>query len=366
MTHSLESLTVVGCLTAPGRSALATLAILGPDARRIASSLFVPAKGNFDLGADPGPYYGQCGHDPSDDVVLAETVSTGDVHTIEIHCHGGAAMVAALLEQIRQQGAAIVTWQEIAHRQGNSQIQIEATEALARCRTKRTAAILLDQVNGSLDRALQQIESAHDMSLARELRSWARFGQHLVEPWHVLLIGPPNVGKSSLLNALVGHERAIVSAEAGTTRDVIRGEISIDGWPFMISDGAGIRTSSDEIEQAGISMLEREATRADLCVFVHDLSQPRTTQSIHIERVADQLQIGSKADLPSPWTEEEKKSLDAVVSAMTGERVESLLQNIAQRLVPMTPTAGQAIPFNQRQIDVLDQLLNNDPKAYRK
>lgn len=362
MTHPLESLnsssqTVVGCLTSPGRSALATLAILGPEARRIAKTLFLPTKGTFDLNTDHGPYYGQFGHDPSDDVVVAETITTAGIHTIEIHCHGGAAMVVALMEQIERQGAVSVTWQEIAQRQGHSPIQIEAIDALARCRTQRTAAILLDQSNGALDAAFRQMAATRDLSLARELRSWALLGKHLVEPWNVLLIGPPNVGKSSLLNALVGHERAIVSAEAGTTRDVIRGELSIDGWPFVISDGAGIRDSSDEIEQAGISMLEREATRADLCIFVHDLSQTRANHHLHVEGITDQLEIGSKADLPSPWTEEDNQQLDAIVSAMSGEGVESLLHQIAQRLVPKTPAAGQAIPFTQRQIDLLDQLL---------
>ena len=167
--------TLVGCLTPPGRSALATIAIVGPEARRVTNALFHPQKGLFDPSADPGPYYGQFGHDPSDDVVVAETISDSGIRTMEIHCHGGTAMVAALLEQIQRQGARLASWQELLRWKGLSETQIEATVAIANCRTERCAAILMDQAQGALDRALEQIESAGNIALARELLSWARW-----------------------------------------------------------------------------------------------------------------------------------------------------------------------------------------------
>ena len=178
-----------------------------------------------------------------------------------------------------------------------------------------------------------------------------------MNPWRILLIGPPNVGKSRLLNAIAGHERAIVSAEAGTTRDLIHAEISIDGWPFIFADGAGIRTSVDEIEQAGIALLKREAETVDLCLLIHDLSQPnQINEEIPITAV-NHLLIGNKSDLDSPWREEDKRQLDLLVSAMTGEGIDSLLAKIVERIVPRSPAPRQPVPFTQRQVDNLDRLL---------
>lgn len=347
--------TVVSVLTPPGRSALASISIAGPNAKQIARSLFTPIRGTIDLTKDPGPYYGRFGIEPSDDVVLAAT-SNGNIPTVEIHCHGGSAMVAALLAQIQKAGATIVDWRELLRRQGKSEIIIEATDALARCRTTRVAAILLDQANGALDDAIEQITSNNDRAGARELLSWDMFGLHLVEPWTILLVGPPNVGKSSLLNAILGHERAIVSPTAGTTRDVITGETAIDGWPFVFTDGAGIRQTEDEIERAGISRLERAVESADLCLVVQDLSN--SIEKIDVRPFIDRnhLVIGNKADLDSNWSSEDRSELDLIVSAKTGQGIEELLRRIVRRIIPKIPASGSPVPFTRRQIKLLTTL----------
>lgn len=358
MTDSiLKNETVVSVMTPPGRSALATIVLLGVHAHKIARSLFTPSHGNFDLAKDPGPYYGRFGSDPSDDIVLTET-STGNLPTVEIHCHGGSAMVDALFFQVQQAGAMPVTWQELLRKEGKSQVCIEATEALARCRTTRAAAILLDQAHGALDRAIEQITSRRDRTAALQLLSWENFGLHLVEPWKILLVGPPNVGKSSLLNAILGHDRAIVSPTAGTTRDVVHGETSLDGWPFVFADGAGIRPTEDEIERAGISLIEREIASADLCLIVQDLSIPYEQNQLIPYSDRNHLMIGNKADLRSPWSREEHDQLDQRVSATTGEGIDALLQRIVRRVIPRIPAPGTPIPFTCRQIEFLTTLTN--------
>ena len=108
----------------------------------------------------------------------------------------------------------------------------------------------------------------------RELVGWTDFGCHLSEPWQVVILGRPNVGKSSLLNALAGFQRAIVFDEPGTTRDVVSTEIAIDGWPVRLLDTAGIRQGETELERAGIALAREQARSADLRLLVVDASQP--------------------------------------------------------------------------------------------
>src|SRR5205085_10015517 len=104
-----------------------------------------------------------------------------------------------------------------------------ALEPLTRATTVRTASILLDQYHGAFTRAVEAAlaEPAHVAEFAR----YAPLGRHLVAPWTVAVVGPPNVGKSSLVNALAGYQRAVVSDMPGTTRDVVRTLVALDGWP---------------------------------------------------------------------------------------------------------------------------------------
>ena len=100
-------------------------------------------------------------------------------------------------------------------------------------------------------------------------------GRHLTRPWQVVLTGPPNTGKSSLLNAILGYSRAIVDPTAGTTRDVVTAVTALDGWPVEISDTAGIRATNAAVEQAGIRLAEQRIADADLVVLVLDACSGR-------------------------------------------------------------------------------------------
>lgn len=362
--------TVVARLTPPGPSAVATIGILGPEATGIALRLFrgstqhaPPAR------CAPGrPYYGPFGVGIQDDVVL-HVVQEGPQREVRVHCHGGRAMVVELVRQIVAQGALLVSWQDYLRAAGSSEIQVEAAAALAECPSPRCAAILLDQLDGALERAMARLAS-HDPQSHRhrdsmeppeaidELRTrllqWAPLGLHLVRAWRVLLVGRTNVGKSSLLNALAGFERALVSDRPGTTRDVLRVERLLEGWPVEFLDGAGFGPPHSDLEVQGQERIARERGTVDLCVLVFDLSRPWTPGEERLWRqVQPDVAIGNKCDLALAWNEEALGRLDLVCSARSGHQVDELGRRIASRLVPLVPAPGEALPFTLRQVDLI-------------
>ena len=108
----------------------------------------------------------------------------------------------------------------------------------------------------------------------RDWLTWAEFGLHLTQPWRVVLAGRPNVGKSSLINAILGYTRSVVFDQPGTTRDVVSAPTAIDGWPIELSDTAGLRESADPIESAGVERARATLGAADLAIVLVDISQP--------------------------------------------------------------------------------------------
>src|SRR5207237_636472 len=131
-------------------------------------------------------------------------------------------------------GCLEVTRQELRKptRRGGWAFDDRALEPLSKAPTVRTASIQLDQYRGAFARAVEA--ALADPALIPELARFAPVGRHLVAPWAVAVVGPPNVGKSSLVNALAGYQRAVVSDVPGTTRDVVRTLVALDGWPVEL------------------------------------------------------------------------------------------------------------------------------------
>lgn len=283
---------------------------------------------------------------------------------IEIHCHGGRAVSQAVMDDL-QRGGCGLQGPEDWHGDLSCALARAAQVDLLLATTDRTAAILLDQMQGSLRRAgqavLLELESqqfARGLQRCEELLRWSQLGMHLTAPWKVVLAGPPNVGKSSLMNALVGSRQAIVHHEPGTTRDWLEARGAIDGWPVAFSDTAGVRPTSDPIERAGVERSLDRWRQADLAVLVVDAQVGWTDQHQQLwdSSSCDTLVVWNKADLVGqpieiPQLRHAERSSGGLAASTVGEPgVSELLAAISARLVPDVPAAGTAVPFRTEQI----------------
>lgn len=341
-------------LTGFGPGALATTALWGDGAADVLNSCFQPkgktAPGTMDLSAvlfgqliDP-----EAPEETGEDVVVARMDETGFV----IHGHGGAAAIARTTRILFQLGAEESDVENWRIHQNVSEENRKILSMLEQAPTYRTASILLDQYNGAGRRTREKIaqlrtdgkeEQAQDME--KRFYETKAVAQHLLVPWRVVLIGRPNVGKSSLLNAILGFQRSIVNAQQGTTRDLVQAQTTIDGWLFEFVDAAGIRDTSDELEQEGVNRAKNAIAEADLVVRLFDekdtmteIENARATESFRV--VVPTVDVMNKCDLAaSPQTN------DSVlrVSAVDGTGIETLLQTIIQTLIPNPPQPGDGV-----------------------
>jgi tRNA modification GTPase len=290
----------------------------------------------------------------------------------EFHLHGGRAVVAAVLEALAaMDGLRPAEPGEFTRRAfENGRIDLAEAEGLAdllaaETESQRRAALAM--AGGALSRQVEAwrqrllglaaaLEAALDFSDEGEVgeawpRGWAEEVQALGAEMEVLLgrppaerlrdgvrvviAGPPNAGKSSLLNVLTQREAAITSAVPGTTRDLIEAPISIGGLPYLLIDTAGLRDSAEEVEAIGVERGRATLASADLVLWLGDpADSPERSRSILVQ---------SKCDLPTETLES-----DVRVSARTGEGVQDLIALMAARASALLPHEGD-VAANARQ-----------------
>jgi tRNA modification GTPase len=257
----------------------------------------------------------------------------------------------------------VVPWTEFAWEEAEGPIEAEARVALAAARTERTAAILLDQLRGCLRSALEtncdriqsgQLQAAeYDLE---QLLECASLGLHLEQPFRVVLTGRPNVGKSSLINAMLGYQRSIVFEQPGTTRDVVTAHTAIAGWPVELADTAGLRASDCEIEAAGVSRARSELASADAIVLVFDASVRWDEHDAALLRDwPSAVVVHNKADIAAACDD---RPPGLLASAKTGQGIIRLIDLLAARLVAVPPAPGTAVPFTPRQTCGIQQALD--------
>lgn len=337
-------------LTPPGVGALATVAVHGPDAWELVRRVFRrPTRDALPLPADPergrfwlGWLSAETPGETGDQVIVVAKGSPPGCK-VEIHCHGGREVLRLILDTLGSQGVRPGPPGD-EHLAGTP----SPGAVLARALTLRTAAIALDQQTGACARAIDALLAALEEGRAadafrqmEELASRIPLGRHIDSPWRVALLGPPNVGKSSIMNALVGYRRSIVAPFPGTTRDVATALVALDGWPVELSDTAGLRAAQSSLEQQGVERAVLTAADCDLRLWILDatgvpVEPPPSLAPVQI--------VINKTDL-KPTCNIGGVGDAVLVSARTGSGLETLAERISARLVPAPPPPGAPVPL---------------------
>ena len=320
--------TIVAGITAPGDSAVALTRISGPRALALADARFRGRRsplsspthrilfGSF-LGGDGAPL----------DTVLVSVFRAPHSYTgedvVEISCHGGAAIPRAIFDALVADGARPARpgeFTERAYRNGKLDLaQAESVAALVRARSERAARAASLALGGALSRRVEAWDEALVPILA-EVEARIDFPAEAGEPVdgsalgaacdaisraideglarlpdarraqegvRVSMLGRPNVGKSSLMNALVGYDRAIVTEHPGTTRDTLEDSIWLDGIEVRLVDTAGVRAVDDPVERLGVERAASAARACDLAVLVLDRSDPGAEDGADVAELLD-------------------------------------------------------------------------------
>lgn len=350
--------------TPTGRGAVSTIIINGSGAMDCVNRLFRSRSGNPLNARHFGRIvygYWIVNSQPGEDLIVCPRNDTW----LEVHCHGGESAAQLISETLVHAGAIAIGSHDLAVRISGSDYLADLTCAISKAQTPRTAKYLLAQPR--LHRSLWQNllghiemqESAAAIGMIEQFLAMKTFGKHLVEPWSVVFCGAPNVGKSSLINALLGFQRSIVHPIAGTTRDMVEAQTALDSWPVRLFDTAGIRDSDDTVEQLGIESTWQSIHSADLVILVIDASGSGATElQDQIVQTRPDLVIANKSDLVRPDSPFIDPSIDLPVSAKTGIGLDRLIDQISQLLVPQVPELTVPIPVTKKQIELFDGILN--------
>ncbi len=349
--------TITAIATAQGRGGIAVIRVSGNLALAIARAMF-SRKGEF----VPNTAYAgviDCGVFRDFGICIyfrAPHSFTGE-DTVEFHCHGGTEIARGVLQRTVSLGARLAKAGEFTKRAFlNGKLSLSAVEGMgemiaAQSEAQVRAGFLLygeklskeaSAMQGLLKECLAGVDADVDYpeedlsadlrgevteklltvrSSLQGLREQYRSGKKIKEGVNVALCGAPNAGKSSLLNALLGYDRAIVSAQAGTTRDIIDGTLGLNGILFRITDTAGLRESADEVEREGVRRAENVIRAADVIVWLRseEGEQPPAFPAVPV------ITVGAKCDL------KRQTGCDVAVSSHTGEGIENLKALLYER-----------------------------------
>lgn len=370
----MEHDTIAAISTAMNPSGIGIIRISGLDSFFIAEKIFRPKNTEKKITREPAytMHYGAIwdGETVLDEVLLLlmrapHSYTMED--TVEIDCHGGVLVMRRILEAVVKAGARLAEPGEFTKRAFlNGRLDLSQAEAvmdLIEAKNEMALKSSVSQLQGSLRRKISDmrekilyetayIESALDdpehisldgyperlkitlEKLSEEVKKWllsSENGRILKEGIKTVIVGKPNVGKSSLLNVLAGEERAIVTEIAGTTRDVLEEQIYLNGITLNILDTAGIRFTEDIVEKIGVEKAKKHLKDADLILYVVDASVPLTEEDemiLHMLTGKRAVVVLNKSDLAAVVTESELRERLSnpmvSVSAKEGQGLEEL------------------------------------------
>ncbi|SCI28951.1 tRNA modification GTPase MnmE [uncultured Clostridium sp.] len=370
--------TIAAIATAPGEGGIGIIRISGEKALSIAESIFKSVTGKLIKEYNTRTLiYGTVvdGEKVIDEALVAYMKGpksyTGE-DVIEINCHGGFISVKKILELILSKDVRLADAGEFTKRAFlNGRIDLSQAEAIIdviKAKTDKAHEVAQSQLEGSLSKKIRELrfkvtevlahlevsidfaeEDVEEITYktlrenAEELRSeikklydTAESGKILRDGLKTVIIGKPNVGKSSLLNSILGENRAIVTDIAGTTRDVIEEFVNIKGIPLKIVDTAGIRETEDIVEKIGVEKSKESYNTADLVIMVLDSSRPLSEEDREILQTLENkktIVLLNKTDLPQQIELDElSKYVDCSsiikISALQNKGIEELQDKI--------------------------------------
>lgn len=391
--------TIIALTTPQGVSALAVIRLSGVDAIKITDKVFVGKK----LEAQPTHtvHFGTIGIDKTIDEVLVtvfkEPNSFTKENSIEISCHGSPVIVREIIKLFLQQGVRLAEPGEFTRRaflNGRFDLaQAEAVADLIHAETDNARQAALNQMRGGFSKEIKHLreELIHFASLieleldfgeedvefagrsdlrnlilkiqsylARLISSFEQ-GNVIKNGIPTVIAGKPNAGKSTLLNALLNEERAIVSDIPGTTRDVIEDEMILDGVAFRFMDTAGLRDTSDTIEAIGVSRTRESMKKAALILYLFDLASTTQTEIEAEEAEVKALgipyiKVGNKVDAASPALLDKIENQDFVfISAASKKNLDILKEAILNQVKISTVKQGDVLVTNLRHFQKLTE-----------
>jgi len=391
--------TIVAAATPPGRGGVAIVRISGPLVNHIAIKLLkkIPQP----RYATYTPFFDQSGQVIDEGIALffpGPNSFTGE-DILELHGHGGPAIVDCLIQKILIWGARLARPGEFSERAFlNDKIDLVQAEAIADlidAASEQAARNALRSLQGEFSKKIHLLVDAlihlrmyveasidfveeeidflsgdqvsnglasiiHDLTV---VQASAAQGSLLRDGITAVIAGQPNVGKSSLLNQLSGKESAIVTDIPGTTRDLLREHILIDGMPMHVIDTAGLRESDDRVEQEGIRRAREEILRADLIIFVTDASRDDelflSDFIAHVPEHAAVITVRNKIDLihEAPSIETNSQHTVVSLSARLGDGIDLLISHIKTSAGFNTNTEGH-FSARRRHLDALARAKN--------
>ena len=366
-----STIAAIATAVAAGVGSVAIVRISGPQAQAVGQRVFRPAGGRHQAWESHRVLYGHVVEPASgqvlDEVLLlymqAPRSFTGE-DVVELHCHGGLVCVQRVLEQVLAHGAEAAApgaFSQRAFLHGRLDLtQAEAVAQVISARSRRAAALALAGLDGGIYRRIEvlrqqlleqlaQLEAHLDFeddlpplnpvavketvqtvteNLCRLVED-SRQGQCLQQGLRIAIIGCPNVGKSSLLNYLSGRDRAIVTDLPGTTRDVLETEFILRDVPITLVDTAGIRPTSNPVEQLGIARSRQAFTQVDVIILLFDVnlgwSEADQALANQLPEDVPHLQVGNKVDLLDQDKDQSNNTskFPLAISAVTGQGMEA-------------------------------------------
>lgn len=391
--------TIAAISTPTGEGGIGIVRVSGKDAPSVVDRVYKSKKGirvsDFETNTI---HYGHCFDQQGKliDEVLVSFMKAPHTYTaedvVEINCHGGYIAVRAILKAVIAAGARLADPGEFTRRAFmNGRIDLSQAEAvmdvidaktevslsysvnqLSGGLSKRYEAMdaellhLLTYIDAALDYPEYDVEEVTNETLSTSIDSLlsdvgalldtAQIGKVYREGIDTVILGEPNVGKSSLLNTLINEEKALVTEIPGTTRDIVDAYLNIDGVPFHIIDTAGIRETEDLVEQLGVKRSMEMIDKAELVLYISDVSRETSDDEAEIlEKIKDKnfIHIYNKIDLIN----DEVPDDGAAISVTTGEGLQQLKKTMVEKALSGSPASdSDDIVSNLRHVEKLNQV----------